>query len=317
MAPARTFLSFNERDPETISIGARIAGVVLILNALSAFYAAIVLQVPLTGPSRSTSAVVDLILGGLLVLGRRKVVPFCVVRIVLGAVLFLGLSLNSGDVASAVMQLALSGSLLGLLLGSPGGARLVLSSAAAAAYVLFAGIVLHTGTRARSAEALLGSNEIEAIGEEGVRGVGYDYHFKAPNAQWYVRSQEVTKRENPVADQWLVRPDKDAHFIIVVETLQGEGVDVGAYQNAVLENLKNAASRVEVLETGSLFEDYEQSRRVHVRAAVMGLSIDYTYGLVVSRDQGYQFIGFAGEPEFPSVAPEFQQMFDTLVIGER
>jgi len=93
MAPARTFLSFNERDPETISIGARIAGVVLILNALSAFYAAIVLQVPLTGPSRSTSAVVDLILGGLLVLGRRKVVPFCVVRIVLGAVLFLGLSL--------------------------------------------------------------------------------------------------------------------------------------------------------------------------------------------------------------------------------
>ncbi len=317
LSPEPTLSSFNQENDEEISLGARIAGVVFILNALSAFYAAVVLQLPLSGPGRSGSAVVDTILGGLLVLGNRKVVPFCIVRVVLGAVLFLGITLYSGDFATAVLQLALSGSLLGLLLGTPGRARLALSSVVAAAYVVFAGFALHTGTRARNAEALLAANEIEVIGEADVRGVGYDYHFTAPNAQWYVRSQEVTKRDNPVADQWLVRPDKDAHFIIIVEALTGEGVDVGAYENAVLENLRNASTRVDVLETGSLFEDYEQSRRVHARAVVMGLSIDYTYGLVVFRDQGYQFIGFAGEPEFPSVAPEFQKMFDTLVVGEK
>jgi hypothetical protein len=271
----------------------------------------------MAGPGRSTSALVDLILGGLLVLGQRKVVPFCIVRVVLGALLFLGLSLYSKDVATAAMQLALSGSLLGLLWGTPGGARLGLSSVVAAAYVLFAGFVLHTGTRARNAETLLASNEIELIGAAGVQGVAHDYRFEAPNAQWYVRSQEVTKRENPVADQWLVRPDKDAHFIIIVEAFPGQGIDVERYQSAVLENLKNAATRVEVLETGSLFEDYEQSRRVRARAVVMGMSIDYVYGLVVFRDQGYQFIGFAGEPEYPSVALEFQHMLDTLVIGEK
>jgi hypothetical protein len=258
-----------------------------------------------------------MILGGLLVLGQRKVVPLCIVRVVLGAVLFLGISLYSRDIASAVMQLALSGSLLGLLSGTPGNARLALSSVVAAAYVLFAGLALHTGTRARNAEALLAANEIEVIAEAEVRGVGYDYHFKTPNAEWYVRSQEVTKRDNPVADQWLVRPDKDAHLIIIVETFPGENVDVGAYENAVLENLRKAASRVEVLKTERLFEDYDQSRRIHARAVVMGLSIDYTYGLVVFGDQGYQFIGFAGEAVFPSLAPEFQQMFDTLVIGEK
>jgi len=183
--------------------------------------------------------------------------------------------------------------------------------------VVFAAFVLHTGTRARNAEALVAAREIEVIGEAGVQGVGYYYHFKAPNALWYVRSQEVTKRENPVADRWLVRPDKDAHLIVIVENFEGGGVDVDDYQNAVLENLKNAATNVEVLETGSLFEHYEQSRRVHARAVVMGLSIDYLYGLVVFGNQGYQFIGFAGGPEYASVAPEFQQMFDTLVIGER
>jgi hypothetical protein len=84
----------------------------------------------------------------------------------------------------------------------------------------------------------------------------------------------------------------------------------------VLDNLRNTATRVEVLETGKLFQDYEQSRWVRARAVVMGMSIDYTYGLVVFGDQGRQFIGFAGQGEFPAVAPEFQHMFDTLVIGE-
>lgn len=290
---------------------------VLVLNALSAIYSSMFLQLPVSGPGRSTSAVVDMILGVLLVLGQRKVVPFCIVRVVLGALLYLGISLYSRDLATAAMQLALSGSLLGLLLGTPGNARLGLSSVVAAAYVVFAAFVLHTGTRARNAEALVAAREIEVIGEAGVQGVGYYYHFKAPNALWYVRSQEVTKRENPVADRWLVRPDKDAHLIVIVENFEGGGVDVDDYQNAVLENLKNAATNVEVLETGSLFEHYEQSRRVHARAVVMGLSIDYLYGLVVFGNQGYQFIGFAGGPEYASVAPEFQQMFDTLVIGER
>jgi hypothetical protein len=261
---------------------------------------------------------VDAVLGGLLVLGQRRVVSFCIVRVGLGALLALGLSLYSGGAATAaVMQLALSGALLGLLWRRPGSARLALSSVVATASVLLAAFVLHTGGRTRSAEELLAANEIEVIDEGNVRGAAHDYRFEAPNARWYVRSREVVKRENPIADRWLVRPDKGAHFVIVVETLSGEGVDVGDYQNAVLESLENAATRVEVLDTGNLLEEYEQSRRVRARAVVSGLSIDYTYGLVVFRHRGYRFIGFAGEREFPSVAPEFQHMFDTLVLVER
>jgi hypothetical protein len=260
---------------------------------------------------------VDAILGSLLVLGQRKVVPFCIVRVLLGALLVLGLLLyNGGAATAAVMQLALSGALLGLLWRRPGSARLAFSSVVATASVLLAAFVLHTDARIWDAEELLAANEIEVIAEGKVRGVARPYRFEAPNPRWYIRRREVVKRENPVADQWLIRPDKGAHFIVVVETLSGEGVDVGDYQNAVLESLGNAATRVEVLDTGSLSEEYEQSRRVRARAVVRGLPIDYTYGLVVFNGRGYRFIGFAGQGEFPSVASEFQHMFDTLVIGE-
>ena len=251
-------------------------------------------------------------------LGQRKVVQLCIVRVVLGALFVPGAfdpvrgRRLRGDAARA--QRVSSGTALGQAGERPARAELgrcrgLSCSSPASDFTL--------GTRARSAEALLASKDIEVIGEDGVQGVAYDYRFDAPNALWYVRSQAITKRENAVADQWLVRPDKDAHFIIIVESFGGQAVNVADYQDAVLGNLKNAASRVEVLETGQLFENYEQSRRVRARAAVMGMSIDYTYGLVVFGDQGYQFIGFAGQGEFPSVASEFQHMFDTLVIGEK
>jgi len=160
------------------------------------------------------------------------------------------------------------------------------------------------------------AKEIEIIGEADVQGANYFYHFKAPNDRWYLRNQELAKRENPICDRWLVRPDKDAHFLIIGEDFPGQ-MDVGAYQTAVLSNLEKAATHVEVLQTGSLFENYEQSRRVHARATVMGLSIDYTFGLVVIGNQAFQFIGFASEAEFPSLAGEYQQMFDSLTIGEK
>ena len=288
------------------------------LNALSIFYAGVVLKVPMSGPGRAGSAIVDLMLGGLLAFGQRKVVPFCVVRVILGAVLYVGLSLYSGDFSSAPAQIALSGSLLALLWGTPGLGRVGLSSAVAVGYVLYTAFLLHSGTRVRSAETLLDAKEIEIIGETDVQGVNYFYHFKAPNDRWYLRRQALAKRENPVCDRWLVRPDKDAHFIIIGEDFPGqEPMDVGAYQTAVLSNLEKAATHVKILESGSLFENYEQSRRVHARATVMGLSIDYTFGLVVFGNKGFQFIGFASEAEFPSLAGEYQQMFDSLVIGEK
>jgi hypothetical protein len=308
--------SMGREEQEGISLGARIAGVVLVLNALSILYAAIAFN--LSATARTSSAAVDAILGALLVLGMRRVIPFCIFRVVVGGVVYLGMSLYGGDVVSGVMQVAFSASLLGLLLGTPGLPRTGLSAAAASGCLLVTAFLLYSGTRVRSSEALLASSEIEVIGEEGVRGRSLAYRLSPPNDRWFLRSEQVTTRDNPMADRWLVRPDRDAHFLVIAERFPGgQAVDVGVYEQAVLENLRNAAVSIQILEQGALWEHYAQSRYVHARALVTGVSIDYAYGIVVFQDQGYQLIGFASEREYPAVAAEIRQILDSVVIGER
>ena len=197
-----------------LGIGARIAGVILVLNAISVLFAEIALNLPASGLA---SSVVDLILGALLIVGVRKVIPFCLLRVILGGILYLGWSLFAGDMITALGQVALSGAVLGLLVGTPSPARVWASGAVAAIFLGYVALLLHAGTRARSSEALLASDEIQVIDQGDIEGLGFEYYLKVPNEQWFLRSEEATKRENPVADRWLVRPDRDAHFIVIAE----------------------------------------------------------------------------------------------------
>ena len=150
-----------------------------------------------------------------------------------------------------------------------------------------------------------------------VQGLGFAYHLKAPNEQWFLRSDAVTKRDNPLADRWLIRPDRDAHFIVVAEQLPAMDIDVALYEQAVLDNLKNAAKSFERLESKQLWEHDPQSRFVRAKALVQGLRVDYSYGIVIFQDMGFQFIGFASQTEFAAVEAEFRAIHDSVVIGER
>lgn len=314
--PAPSFSMGGDAPEEPgVTLGARIAGGVLILNALSFVYAGLALNVPASG--RVSSLVVDLVLGIALLAGKTKVIPLCLVRVALGAVVFLGWSLYAGDYVSAALQIVLSGALLGLLLGSPSVLRVGVSAAAAAVYVVATGALLSFGTYVRNPDALLASREIEVIDQGSVQGLAFDYQLRVPSDDWFMRADTVTKQENPAADRWLVRPDRDAHFIIVAEPLGAPNVDVEAYQAAILRNVETAATRLEILETGPLWEHYGQSRRVRARALIQGLSIDYAFGIAVVQDVGYQFIGFASQTEYPHVDAEFQQMHQSIVIGTR
>lgn len=94
-------------------------------------------------------------------------------------------------------------------------------------------------------------------------------------------------------------------------------IDVANYEKAVLQNLENVATSLQLLETRQLWEHLPQSRLVRARATLRGLSIDYVYAIVVNQDVGYQFIGFASQTEYPAVEAEFRQIHDSVVIGAR
>ena len=192
------------------------------------------------------------------------------------------------------------------------------ASATAAVGVLLTTVgLLYNGTRIRSPDALLASNEIEIIAAGNVQGLGFVYHLEAPNEHWFLRTDAVAKQDNPLADRWLVRPDRDAHFLVVAEQFPASNIDVALYETAVVDNLEAATKSFEVLESKQLWEHDPQSRLVRARALIQGLNVEYAYGIVVFEDLGFQLIGFASQTEFPAVEAELRAIHDSIVIGAR
>jgi hypothetical protein len=172
-------------------------------------------------------------------------------------------------------QVALSGAVLGLLVGTPSPACVWVSGAVAAIFLGYVALLLYAGTSARSFEARLASDEIQVIDQGDIEGLGCEYYLKVPNEQWFLRSEEATKRENSVAYRWLVRPDRDAHFIVIADRFPAMNIDVANYEKEVLQNLENVATSLQLLKSRQLWEHLSQSRLVRARATLRGLSIDY------------------------------------------
>jgi hypothetical protein len=108
--------------PDEVPWGARLAGGVFVLNSLAILFA-MSKGVKLAGPP--VSAIVDMIVGGMLIAGAAKALKWAQVRTVLGAIIFPIIILASqGSTTMAFVQIAFSGALLALLLGDAGTLRI-------------------------------------------------------------------------------------------------------------------------------------------------------------------------------------------------
>ena len=68
---------------------------------------------------------IDVLIGVSLLRGNLKYRPWAIVRCVLGGLFYGGVSVAKGEAIEAVFTLAFTGSLLTLLIGTPGKARLI------------------------------------------------------------------------------------------------------------------------------------------------------------------------------------------------
>src|SRR5262249_14027511 len=142
-SPAPTF---DLRGGGGLPMAARVAGVVLMINAVFVF-AELFLpgrNGPDGGPLNSpVHIVVDLAIGFALARGVDKWQKIALARVALGALLFTGVSLAKQDWFGAGAQVLFSVALLGLLWGNAGSARLAVSLVGVAVVFLAEGVGLY------------------------------------------------------------------------------------------------------------------------------------------------------------------------------
>ncbi len=289
-----------------LSPGVRIAGGLLILNAILVLIEKLALATPDQG-AFGVAPLIDLVIGGCLLAGRTQLRPWAIVRAALGGVVFTGMHLAAGHTVPAVLQVAVSGALLMLLVGPAGLPRTIAGSAVFGLYFVLSSLGLLAalgGANPLGAAVARVRYDIESKASTEVSGVALDWRLSLPAGRWHLRRPQSARKDNPLADRWLVRPDQDAHLVVIAERLAGVGVSLDSVSRAVVSNARAAATDLKVLDQ----EPLGAGRLIHTQATVHGLRLEYYYGVFVDGASAYQVIGFAEQGKFASVAPEMKQI---------
>lgn len=308
----------------------RIAGAVLVLNAVL-----VLLWVgvaPAAGPQAGgdpllagggvgsiVPAIIDLAIGASLLRGSATLAPWAMVRCVGGLLLSLVVYATKNPLAVA-QQAVLSGAIIALLAGRAGPARTaVASSLAGLSLVLeLVGIaVVAGGSNPLGAVVMALSGDIESTPVEHVTGRATAYEITFPKGSWYQRKQAVVARDNPIADRWFVRPDLDAHVLVIAEHAPGSMIPIDAYTDAILDHLKkdSGAARVTARGPWPLFGD--RGRLVNATSTTKdGMTVEWRYALVTVYERAYYVVGFANRDAMPRVDAEIRSIVDSLKLPE-
>jgi len=290
-----------------VSLGARIAGGIMVANGLALLIEAglnVTLgeggTTPLPTSRYPVSMLIDLVLGGMLLLGNAKGLTWAKVRVILGVVVLPALFFAQGQTFLAVLQIVFLGGLALLLFGDAGRLRIaggLLGTGFALGLETLGLFAIVTGTAPLAQLQLAGTVEGDPVNE--VQGVVCGWHLTTRGGGWYLRKADAVARDNPMADRWLVRPDKDAHVIVIAERLeQGLVVDMDKFAEVVLGNARKAAPDLKVLDRAPLEGG---GTLIHTRSTVNGLAVESYYGLYASEPWIFQVIAFAGQRQFDTV----------------
>jgi hypothetical protein len=281
-----------------VTTGQRIAGGLLLANAALVLASAALDpdSLKIAGVSRGPlSVVLDLVIGITLLNRSRSLLWLALVRVVIGLVVFVGLMVAKGEHLAAVVQSFLSCALLLLLIGHAGRARIVVASVMFAVYALVAAVGLYglsTGHNLIEQARYELGGEIEAAPTE-LAGVTSDYRLRVPSNRWSLRTAAAARRDNPLADRWLVRPDLDAHVVVVDEQEPGAYIPPDAYADGITDNLRKAASTFTLTSRAPLRQYPVEGRLLVARSRVDGLDLDYRVATIGGYGRAYQVVAFA------------------------
>jgi hypothetical protein len=259
------------------------------------------------------SALFDLVIGGALVAGSEKFLIWAKVRAAIGGIVLPLIHLYTGNGLLAGIQLVFSAGILLLLLGEAGKLRIGAGIAAAGLCLglEFLGLAaIKSGSNPMINMVL--SRQVEKEAVKVVEGEKFRYRVTSPNDKWFLRKADLAKKDNPLADRWLVRPDRDAHLMVLAEEVPGTGfLDMERFATVVLDNARKSVTGLVVIEQKSLPHTLP-NKFIHTRGKVQGMDIETYYGLFIRDRILFQVLGFANQSGFPGVESELQQLIKSF-----
>lgn len=308
--------------PYEATLGQRIAGALLIANAVIVGLELFLMPTdptskdPFSSPGRSIlPALIDVFIGISLLSKNKKVLPWAILRAALGLVIFVAIRAVQGDVFLAVMQMAVSGSLLLLLVGDAGKPRIAVGGALFGIYGLLSLVGIGAEVTGQNPLASLiqgASGQLEAQPARNVTGEASHYQLTTPSDKWRLRTREAAQKDNPLADRWLTRPDLDAHVIVIAEKIPGGTILPDALTDAVIENAKKSSTEFKLLDRQPLRTNPEQGRIVRTQSTVNGMAIESVVGVVGYYEHGFQIVAFARRASFAAVEAELRSIVESF-----
>jgi hypothetical protein len=287
-----------------VTLGSRLAGAVLLVNAALSIAEIAVMagRSGERGPNPVTGLVVDVIVGGALLLGKPKARQIGLVRIALGAIIFGGLFLSKGEHLAAGMQIVFSASLALLIAGNPGTTRIALAVVMAAVCFLLEGVgltAIATGTNPIAAAILRSAGGDPAAGE--LRGDKFDYCVQVPPKDWYLRTAAAARKTNPLSDRWLMRPDHDAHVMIMGEQVKdGLVIDQARYEDVLMMEAQTRLTDFHLIGRDPLVG----GTALHYTGKANSVDLEYYRGAFADGNRAYQVVAFASPRQFARMREE-------------
>jgi hypothetical protein len=252
----------------------------------------------------------------MLLTGRNKFLVWARVRAGVGLIVLPIIHAVQGNAFGAGIQVAFSVGMLALLIGRAGKLRIGLGTAAAALCLGLEALGLLSVTGGSNPLArMMMAGQLESDPATVVTGVAVPYQLSCPQGPWYLRKPANAHADNPLADRWLVRPDRDAHVIVIAEQLgPGQSIQMARLKEVVLQNARKAAADFETLEETQIPGAIPQALLLHSRGTAKGIPMEMYHGLFISEPYLIQVIAFAQTRTFRDLEPELREIITSLSL---
>ena len=300
--------SLSDIRSNTDKISLRTAGVLFLLLGLINLLNEAIQPVHVLVSTSNIAYIICLLIGTLLFLKVRAIVPFARFTVIAGFILQGGYLILHGLFLDFMLQLILCGGLWTVLSPRSHEFRILHMSGVLIVFLVLGVDMFVLVTRHDGGDGFTGNmaKSISTATVDTVYGNAYAYRLDFGEAIWHERFRKTYQKNDPATDLWLVDPQKDAHLIVIGErTPDGSDANLDAFASAVRYNLLEKNPGAKLVSTNRLYGVYYDGILLKLKSDVDGVPLEYLVGLYTVKNYAFQVIGYTHVKEFSSLESNF------------